>query len=85
MSEYSLASYLGRDKANAVFQSHWSTWFTQADVNGIVAAGLNTVRIPIPFWVIEDIVIKSSEPYAQGGLTQLVITRISLLLYYPED
>lgn len=50
----------------------WETWLTQEDVNGIVAAGLNTIRIPLPFWIIEDIVDRSHEPYAQGGLDELV-------------
>jgi glucan endo-1,6-beta-glucosidase len=42
-SEWSLAEYLGREQTNAVFKEHWETWFTQEDVDGIVAAGLNMV------------------------------------------
>lgn len=38
----------------------------------MAAAGLNTVRIPAPFWIVEDIVDRSHEPYAQGGLDELV-------------
>lgn len=45
---------------------------TQADVDGIVAAKLNTVRLPLPFWIIEDIVDRTHEPYAQGGLDELI-------------
>lgn len=71
-SEWSLANFLGRNQTNAAFQQHWESWFTQEDVDGIVAAGLNTVRIPMGFWVIEDIVDTATEPYAQGGLDQLV-------------
>lgn len=71
-SEWSLANYLGQQQTNAAFQQHWSSWFTQADVTGIVSAGLNSVRIPLPFWIIEDIVDSRTEPYAQGGMDQLV-------------
>lgn len=90
-SEWSLANYLGREQTNAAFQKRqwhvpvhnssliyfadWQTWLTQEDVDGIVAAGLNTVRIPLGFWVIEDIVDKTHEPYAEGGLDELVIHR----------
>ncbi|KAJ7132295.1 glycoside hydrolase superfamily [Mycena epipterygia] len=28
------------------FDGHWSSWFNQEDVDGLVAAGINTVRIP---------------------------------------
>ncbi|KAF8343125.1 glycoside hydrolase [Cantharellus anzutake] len=72
MSEWSLSNYLGRNKTNQVFQEHWANWLTQDDVNAIVNAKLNTVRIPIPFWVVEDIVDNTTEPYAQGGLDELI-------------
>ena len=71
-SEWALAHYLGRQQTNSVFKKHWETWFTQEDVDAIVAAGMNTIRIPLGFWVIEDIVDTATEPYAQGGLDELV-------------
>lgn len=49
----------------------WESWLTEEDVNGIVSAGLNVVRIPLGFWIIEDIV-ETHEPYAEGGLDELV-------------
>ncbi|KAF8308760.1 glycoside hydrolase [Clavulina sp. PMI_390] len=72
MSEWSLAAFLGQNQTNAVFQQHWETWFTQTDVDAIVAAGLNTVRIPLGFWIVEDLVNRPTEPYAEGGLDQLI-------------
>lgn len=57
----------------------WQTWLTQEDVDEIVAAGLNSVRIPMGFWVIEDIVDKTHEPYAEGGLEELVALFIFLV------
>lgn len=41
----------------------WESWLTQDDVDGMVAAGLNSVRIPLGFWIIEDIVQESHEFY----------------------
>ncbi|KAF8307333.1 glycoside hydrolase [Clavulina sp. PMI_390] len=72
MSEWSLATYLGQTQTNAAFKQHWETWFTQTDVDAIVAAGLNTVRIPLGFWLVEDLVNRPTEPYAEGGLDELI-------------
>lgn len=72
----SLSNAIGRNKTNAVFQQHWQNWFTQADVDAIADLGLNSVRLPLPFWIIEEIVDTTTEPYAQGGLDELV--RLSL-------
>jgi aryl-phospho-beta-D-glucosidase BglC (GH1 family) len=49
-----------------------SSWFTQADVDQLVAAGINTVRIPLGFWIVEPLVDRSIEFYPKGGLGQLV-------------
>ena len=46
-SEFDLVKKLGQEKADAVFQEHWETWFAESDVNAIAGAGLNTVRIPV--------------------------------------
>ncbi|EJT98876.1 glycoside hydrolase family 5 protein [Dacryopinax primogenitus] len=77
-SEWSLANYLGQEKTNAVFKEHWYTWLTQTEVDDIVRFKLNTVRIPLGFWIVEGIVDRSLEPYAQGGLQQLA-SRFSML------
>ncbi|KAF8584224.1 glycoside hydrolase family 5 protein [Ramaria rubella] len=70
-SEWGLMKKLGQEKGDLVFQQHWETWFTQSDVNNIKNAGLNTVRIPLGFWIIEDLVDRQTEFYARGGLKQL--------------
>ncbi|QRW22470.1 Cellulase (glycosyl hydrolase family 5 protein) [Rhizoctonia solani] len=69
-SEFDLVKKLGQTRADKVFAEHWSTWFTQKDVDDIAAAGLNTVRIPIGYWIIEDLVDRKTEFYASstGGL-----------------
>ncbi|CAE6350407.1 unnamed protein product [Rhizoctonia solani] len=70
-SEFDLVKKLGQTQADKVFAEHWSTWFTQKDVDDIAAAGLNTVRIPLGYWIIEDLVDRNSEFYPKGGLTFL--------------
>jgi glucan endo-1,6-beta-glucosidase len=53
-------------KANADFQSHWQTWVTADDFTQIVQYGLNTVRIGVGYWMMEDLVA-DTEHFPQGG------------------
>ncbi|KAI0332704.1 glycoside hydrolase family 5 protein [Cubamyces sp. BRFM 1775] len=57
--------------ADKLFAKHWSTWFTQDDVNQLRAAGINTVRIPLGYWIVEQLVDRKTEFYPRGGIKQL--------------
>jgi hypothetical protein len=35
------------DTADKIFDQHWQTWFTEADVQRLKELGINTVRIPV--------------------------------------
>jgi len=70
-SEFDLVKKLGQDQADKVFLEHWQTWFTEEDVGKIVDAGLNTVRIPLGYWIIEPLVDRTTEFYPRGGIKQL--------------
>ncbi|KAL1677078.1 glycoside hydrolase superfamily [Schizophyllum commune] len=59
------------DTADQIFNEHWSTWFNQEDVDELVRLGINTVRIPLGYWLIEDLVERDTEFYPRGGLQQL--------------
>ncbi|EGN97012.1 glycoside hydrolase family 5 protein [Serpula lacrymans var. lacrymans S7.3] len=59
------------DTVNEKFAQHWDTWFTQDDVNQLKAAGINTVRVPLGYWIVEALVDWPIETYPQGGLTYL--------------
>ncbi|KAJ3380280.1 hypothetical protein HDU84_006047, partial [Entophlyctis sp. JEL0112] len=67
-SEFDCVSAMGQVAANAAFQGHWSSWVTRADLAQMKAYGLNTVRIPVGYWLREDIVYTDSEHFPQGGL-----------------
>ncbi|QRW09473.1 Cellulase (glycosyl hydrolase family 5 protein) [Ceratobasidium sp. AG-Ba] len=71
MSEFALTQKLGQKQADEVFAQHWSTWLTRDDVDAIADAGLNTVRIPLGYWIIEPLVDRSTEFYPRGGLPYL--------------
>ncbi|CCM02655.1 uncharacterized protein FIBRA_04759 [Fibroporia radiculosa] len=70
MSEWSYTKTYP-DIANEEFAKHWSTWFTQADVNQLVEDGINTARIPLGFWIVEQIVNRETEFYPEGGIVYL--------------
>ena len=70
-SEFDCVSALGQNQANVVFQSHWNTWITQDDISQMQSYGLNTVRIPVGYWMMEEIVYTDSEHFPQGGLGYL--------------
>jgi hypothetical protein len=66
-SEFALvAAY--PDTADETFAQHWTTWFTQDDVNTLKAAGINTVRLPLGYWIVEALVNRATEHYPRGGM-----------------
>lgn len=59
------------DTVDQRMATHWETWFTQSDVDTLVKAGINSVRIPLGYWLVEDLVDRKTEFYARGGLKHL--------------
>ena len=70
-SEFDCVSRLGQNAANSAFQAHWKNWITQQDIQQMQSFGLNTIRIPVGFWINEDLVYSDSEYFPQGGLQYL--------------
>jgi aryl-phospho-beta-D-glucosidase BglC (GH1 family) len=68
--EWSCVQSLGQDAADAAFQKHWDSWITQDDITQIKSLGLNTVRIPVGFWIREDLV-QEGEFFPRGGIQYL--------------
>jgi aryl-phospho-beta-D-glucosidase BglC (GH1 family) len=44
---------------------------TQDDVAQIHSHGLNTIRVPVGYWMMESLVFGDSEHFPQGGLSRL--------------
>ncbi|KAJ7519263.1 hypothetical protein O6H91_20G031000 [Diphasiastrum complanatum] len=70
-SEFDCVLQLGQSAANAAFLKHWDTWITQSDIQEIASVGLNTVRIPLGYWIKEDLVYSDSEHFPQGAFPYL--------------
>ena len=71
ISEFDCVAKLGQEAANAAFQGHWARWITQSDIQEMQSYGLNTIRVPVGYWMKEDLVDKNSEHFPQGGLQYL--------------
>ena len=70
-SEFDCVIKLGQAQANIVWETHWSTWTTQDDIAKMKSFGLNAIRIPVGYWIREDLVYQDSEHFPQGGLPHL--------------
>ncbi|KAI0415601.1 glycoside hydrolase family 5 protein [Xylaria grammica] len=68
--EWSCVEALGQEAADAAWDKHWKSWVTESDITQIASYGLNTIRIPVGFWIKEDLV-ESDEYYPRGGLQYL--------------
>jgi aryl-phospho-beta-D-glucosidase BglC (GH1 family) len=70
-SEFDCMMRLGQEKGNAAFQKHWDSWITEEDMDKIKSYGLNTIRVPVGYWLVEDTVDKASEHLPQGGMEKM--------------
>ncbi|KAL8853006.1 MAG: hypothetical protein Q9221_002154 [Calogaya cf. arnoldii] len=70
-SEFDCVSKLGQAQANQAFATHWSTWTTKDDIAKMQSYGINTIRIPVGYWMREDLVFSDSEHFPQGSLKYL--------------
>ena len=66
-SEFDCVLAEGQDAANTNFQAHWGSWITQDDINQMSDYGLNTIRIPVGYWIIESLKY-DSEYFPDGAL-----------------
>ncbi|KAN0070042.1 Glycoside hydrolase superfamily [Elaphomyces granulatus] len=70
-SEFDCVKLLGQDKANAAWAQHWDSFITQDDIQRMTSYGLNTIRVPVGYWMREDLVDRSTEYFPEGGLAYL--------------
>lgn len=54
-SEFDCVSAVGQAAANTNFQAHWARWITQDDINLMKSYSLNTIRVPVGYWMKEVI------------------------------
>lgn len=69
-SEWDCVISLGQEKANAAFRKHWNTFITADDFDKMKSYGINTVRIPVGHWFVEETII-AGENWPRGGMRYL--------------
>ncbi|KAG0152493.1 hypothetical protein CROQUDRAFT_667334 [Cronartium quercuum f. sp. fusiforme G11] len=62
VDEWGLSQHLGNNLASTI-ENHYATFITEQDFAEIAAAGLNWVRLPVGWWMIET---WSNEPFLEG-------------------
>jgi glucan 1,3-beta-glucosidase len=60
VDEWTLTDNMRKNNAIGDLEEHYKTFITEQDFAQIAAAGLNFVRIPIPYWAIE---VRDGEPF----------------------
>lgn len=70
-SEFDCVSSIGEGAANSAFKEHWDTWITQEDIQEMQTYGLNSIRVPVGYWMKEDLVDRVSQNFPQGTFSHL--------------
>jgi len=65
-SEAECVAGLGQTAADKTFENHWKSWITENDFKQMTQYGINTIRIPIGYWMKEDEVL-DNETFPKGG------------------
>jgi glucan 1,3-beta-glucosidase len=63
VDEWTLSQLMAADTASGglnQLENHYNTFITEQDIAEIAGAGLNWIRLPIPFWAIE---VWDGEPF----------------------
>ncbi|KAI3952437.1 hypothetical protein MKX01_005304, partial [Papaver californicum] len=67
--EYQLSNGHGPEKAKQVLTEHRNSYITRKDFQYLSQHGINTVRIPVGWWITKD--PNPPAPYVGGGLAAL--------------
>ncbi|KAK7053529.1 glycoside hydrolase family 5 protein [Favolaschia claudopus] len=79
--EWDLASLMRADGTlQAKMEQHYDTFITEQDIAQIAGAGLNWVRLPIPFWAVatwSDVGVRDGshegEPFLEGACWKYIV------------
>ncbi|KDO29887.1 hypothetical protein SPRG_04954 [Saprolegnia parasitica CBS 223.65] len=67
--QYQIMKALGHARGDPLMERHWATFYTEADFRDIKAAGLDMVRIPVGYWLLNDAPATKARRSANGTTT----------------
>ncbi|KAG8761027.1 hypothetical protein FRC14_000136 [Serendipita sp. 396] len=73
IDEWKLSEHMRADGSIGDLEKHYATFYTEEDFAQIAGAGLNWVRLPMPFWAIETV---GNEPYIESVQWKYVLKAI---------
>nr|CCA15861.1 unnamed protein product [Albugo laibachii Nc14] len=76
--EFTLMKHLGHEEGNRRFQNHRSTWITTEDIKEIKQRGLNTVRVPVGFFIL------GYDPTDLGNLNEYAVFASNSLFFLDQ-
>lgn len=59
-SEFDCVMNTGQARSDTAFQNHYKNYINENDLNEMMGYGLNTIRIPLGYWLKEDLVESSA-------------------------
>ncbi|KAG8470052.1 hypothetical protein KFE25_006507 [Diacronema lutheri] len=60
VDQWSLHACLGANRSLELLAPHWRGWVSRDDLHRLRASGINTVRVPLPYWLVD---IQDGEPW----------------------
>mmetsp|Transcript_42693 Transcript_42693/g.106257 ORF Transcript_42693/g.106257 Transcript_42693/m.106257 type:complete len:643 (+) Transcript_42693:162-2090(+) len=69
MDMHDFCRVLGPEEGNRQLREHWAKWVTEADLEELVAQGINAIRIPVGDWMFEP--YKPFEDCTMGSIHEL--------------
>lgn len=78
VDEWTLSQALsakGADVLQQTIEDHYNTFITEEDIAQIAGAGLNWIRVPIPFWAIEKWDNVGTDPATGAAVAEPFLAR----------
>jgi len=69
VDEYTFCQKLGKEEASRQLTEHWDTFYSFDDLQALRDAGINTLRIPVGYWILGN--IAPDEPWVTGQMPYL--------------
>ncbi|GAA5829993.1 hypothetical protein JCM3766R1_006732 [Sporobolomyces carnicolor] len=68
-SEWECNEARGMKTMQERWETHWDTFYQEEDFREMKQLGLNTVRVPLGYWIVDSLI--GSDPFAHGGMFYL--------------